>query len=86
VVDYPPYIAPRLKKDYSYASTPSLGLRGLFYEELYLLDILADCKTILKIYAPSVEIIEACFKHSYLRIAPAHKVAGTRSINMNEHL
>jgi hypothetical protein len=25
-----PHIAPRLKKEYSYTSTPSLGLRGLF--------------------------------------------------------
>ena len=25
----PPHIAPRLKKEYTYTSTPSLGLRGL---------------------------------------------------------
>jgi len=35
-VDHPPHIAPRLKKVYSYISTPPLGLRGLFYGELYL--------------------------------------------------
>jgi hypothetical protein len=29
-VDHPPYIAPRLKKEYRYTSTPPLGLRGLF--------------------------------------------------------
>ena len=27
--DYPPRLAPRLKKEYSYTSTPPLGLRGL---------------------------------------------------------
>jgi len=35
-VDQPPYLAPRLKKEYSYISTPTLGLRDLFYVELYL--------------------------------------------------
>ena len=29
-VDHPPHLAPRLKKDYSYTSTPPMGLRGLF--------------------------------------------------------
>ena len=29
-VDHPPHLAPRLKKEYSYTSTPPLGLRGLF--------------------------------------------------------
>ena len=29
-VDHPPQLEPRLKKRYSYISTPSLGLRGLF--------------------------------------------------------
>ena len=29
-VDHPPHLAPRLKKEYSYTSTPLLGLRGLF--------------------------------------------------------
>ena len=28
-VDHPPHLAPRLKKKYSYTSTPPLGLRGL---------------------------------------------------------
>jgi len=35
-VDHPPHLAPRLKKEYSYISTPPLGLRDLFYGELYL--------------------------------------------------
>ena len=35
-VDRPPHLAPRLKKDYSYTSTPPVGLRGLFNDELYL--------------------------------------------------
>jgi len=30
------YLAPRLKKEYSYTSTPRLGLRGLFWGELYI--------------------------------------------------
>jgi len=34
--DHPPHLAPRLKKEYSDTSTPSLGLRGLFYGELFL--------------------------------------------------
>jgi hypothetical protein len=29
-IDRPPYLAPRLKKEYSYTSTPPLGLRGLY--------------------------------------------------------
>ena len=28
-VDHPPHLAPRLKEEYSYTSTPILGLRGL---------------------------------------------------------
>jgi hypothetical protein len=34
--DHPPHIARRLKKVYSYTSIPPLGLRGLFYGDLYL--------------------------------------------------
>ena len=34
-VDHP-HLAPRLKKEYSYISTPPLGLRALFKGELYL--------------------------------------------------
>jgi hypothetical protein len=29
-ISHPPHLAPRLKKVYSYTSTPPLGLRGLF--------------------------------------------------------
>ena len=29
-VDHPPLLAPRLKKEQSYISTPLVGLRGLF--------------------------------------------------------
>jgi hypothetical protein len=29
-VDHPPHLAPRLKKEFSYTSTPPLGFRGLF--------------------------------------------------------
>ena len=35
-VDEPPHLAPRLKKEYSYTSTPTLGLCGLFKGDLYL--------------------------------------------------
>ena len=35
-VDHSPHLSPRLKKECSYTSAPSLGLRGLFYGELYL--------------------------------------------------
>jgi len=35
-VDHPLHLAPRLKKEYSYTYTPHLGLRGLFWGELYL--------------------------------------------------
>ena len=40
-VDHPPHLEPGLKKDYSYTSTPPLGLRDLFYGglHLYLYDI-----------------------------------------------
>ena len=31
-----PHLAPRLKKEYSYISTPSPGLLGIFYAEIYL--------------------------------------------------
>jgi len=29
-----PYLAPRLKKEYSYTSTPLLGFHGMFWGEL----------------------------------------------------
>ena len=32
-VDNPPHLAPRLKKVYSYTSTPSMHLHGIFWEE-----------------------------------------------------
>ena len=32
------HLAPRLKKEKSYTSTPLLGLRGLLYGKLYLYD------------------------------------------------
>ena len=35
-VDHSPLLAPRLKKEQSYTSTPPLCLRGLFQGELYL--------------------------------------------------
>ena len=35
-VDHPPHLVPRLKKEYSYTSTPPLGLHGLFLGDLYL--------------------------------------------------
>jgi len=35
-VDHPPHLAPRLRKEQSYTSTPPLGLRGLLYGKLYL--------------------------------------------------
>lgn len=35
-VDQPPHITPRLKQEYSYASTHLLGFRGLFYGELHI--------------------------------------------------
>jgi len=31
-----PHLTPRLKKEYSYTSTPPLGFRGFFYGELCL--------------------------------------------------
>ena len=34
-VDHPLHLAPRLKKEYSYTSTPPLGLHGLLYGELF---------------------------------------------------
>jgi hypothetical protein len=35
-VDHPANLAMRMKEEYSYTSPPSLGLRGLFWGELYL--------------------------------------------------
>ena len=37
-----PHLAPRLRTESSYTSTPPLGLRGLFCRELYLL-VNIDC-------------------------------------------
>jgi hypothetical protein len=36
-VDHPPHIMPRLMKEYGYTSTHPLGLRGLFWGELYFI-------------------------------------------------
>jgi hypothetical protein len=35
-----PHLAPRLRKEYSYTSTPPLGLHSLFQSELYLFYLL----------------------------------------------
>jgi len=35
-LEHPPHLAPKLKKEYSYTSTPPLALHGLFQGELYL--------------------------------------------------
>ena len=35
-VYHPPHLAPRLRKERSYTSTPRLALRGLFQGERYL--------------------------------------------------
>ena len=35
-VFHPPHLAPKLKKAYSYTSTPPMGLRGLLQGEPYL--------------------------------------------------
>ena len=40
-VYHPHHLAPRLKKEYSHTSTPPLGLRRLFYGELYLYLVLS---------------------------------------------
>jgi hypothetical protein len=32
-----PHLPPKLKKEQAYSSTPPLGFRGLFWDELYLL-------------------------------------------------
>ena len=36
VVDHPPHLAPRIKEEKNYTSTPHLGPRGLFWGDLYL--------------------------------------------------
>ena len=41
-VQHPPHLAPRLKKEKSFTSTPPLGLRSLFWGELYLYPYLSD--------------------------------------------
>jgi len=41
-VDHPPHLAPRLRKEYSYTSTPPLGFRALFQGELCLYIILCS--------------------------------------------
>jgi len=33
-VDHPPAPSARLKKEYNYTSTPPLGIRGLFWDEI----------------------------------------------------
>ena len=48
-VEHPPHLAPRLKKKYSYTSSPPLGLRGMFQGELYLY---------LYIYSESFHVLE----------------------------
>jgi hypothetical protein len=34
-VDHPPHLGPRLKKEWTYTSTPPLGLRSLFLGEIF---------------------------------------------------
>ena len=42
-VDHPPHLAPRLKEEYSYTSTPPLGLHGLFWGELHIC-VITHCR------------------------------------------
>jgi hypothetical protein len=39
-VDHPPHLALRLRTEYSYTSTPLLGLRDLFYGTVYIIIII----------------------------------------------
>jgi hypothetical protein len=39
-VKHPSHLDPRLKKEYSYTFTPSLGIRGLFWSELCIVIII----------------------------------------------
>ena len=47
---HPPHLAPRLKKEQSYSSTPPLGLRGLFQGELKFIYIFIYSFTYLYIF------------------------------------
>jgi len=52
-VDHPPHLVPRLKKEYNYTSTLPVGLRGLFYGEIYFtLTLLHRCQ-LLRLYSVS---------------------------------
>ena len=42
-VNHPPHLSPSLKKEWSYTSTPVMGLHGLFQGEIYLYFDLLYC-------------------------------------------
>jgi hypothetical protein len=49
-----PHLPPRLKKEQSYTSTPSLGLHGLFYGELDLSPLINSLTNDIQIYLPLI--------------------------------
>jgi hypothetical protein len=44
-----PYLGPRSKKEYSFTSTPFLGLPGLFYGDLYLYTFTPRERSLLRV-------------------------------------
>jgi hypothetical protein len=42
-VDHPPHLAARLKEEYSYTSTPLLGVLGVFWNEIYIKSLNECC-------------------------------------------
>jgi len=59
-VDHTPHLVLRLKEEYSFASAPPLGLRGLFWGKLYLyltqvLNTLRTGDTDLRFYITTVQ-------------------------------
>jgi len=78
-VDHPPPLAPNLKEEYSYTSTPPLGLRGLFWGELHLYLYLKG--STLPTRKPDVSTVQDHYMpvyipiHNVLPITPATEVA-----------
>ena len=70
-VDHPPHLASRLKEEYSYASTPPLGLRGVFYGERYLYkDLIEDQRP--RFYRRPGHVVLALNKKAWHRVSSYH--------------
>jgi hypothetical protein len=81
VDDHPPHLTPRLKKEWSYTSTHPLGLRGLFYGEIYFTLTFTSHLTKQTIL---LALSAAAYKDQYAVCGETHKYSCTSYSDMSK--